>query len=51
MLSRVSGRIARALAAHRGLTAPALAWFAHHSEVDVRHAAQGIADLAAYVAY
>jgi hypothetical protein len=51
MLSRVSGRIARALAQHRGLPAPALAWFNHHSEVDVRHAEQGLADLAAYVAY
>jgi len=42
---------ALALAAHRGLTAPALEWFTHHSEVDVRHAEQGLADLAAYVAY
>ena len=38
MLSRVSGRIARALAQHRGLPAPALEWFTHHSEVDIRHA-------------
>ena len=51
MLSRVAGRIARTLAKHRGLPAPALAWFTHHSEVDVRHAEQGLADLAAYVAY
>jgi hypothetical protein len=51
MLSRVAGRIARALAAHRGLRGPALTWFTHHSEVDVRHAEQGLADLAAYVAY
>ena len=51
MLSRVSGRIARALAEHRGLPAGALEWFAHHSEVDIRHAEQGLADLDAYVRY
>lgn len=51
MLSRVAGRIARALAQHRGLPAAALEWFTHHSEVDVRHAEQGLADLAAYVVY
>jgi hypothetical protein len=51
MLSRVSGRIARALAEHRRLPAPALEWFTHHSEVDIRHAEQGLADLEAYVQY
>ncbi len=51
MLSRVAGRIARALAACRGLPAPALEWFTHHSEVDVRHAEQGLADLSAYLAW
>jgi hypothetical protein len=51
MLSRVSGRIAHALAIHRGLPQTALEWFTHHSEVDVRHAEQGLANLAAYVAY
>jgi hypothetical protein len=51
MLSRVSGRLARALASHRGLPPAALTWFTHHSEVDVRHAAQGLDDLEAYVAY
>ena len=51
MLSRVAGRIARALANHRGLPAPALEWFTHHSEVDMRHAEQGLADLEAYVRY
>jgi hypothetical protein len=48
MLARVSGRLARALAAHRRLPASALTWFTHHSEVDVRHAAQGLAHLEAY---
>lgn len=51
MLSRVSGRLARALAEHRGLPPAALTWFTHHSAVDVRHAEQGLDDLAAYVAY
>jgi hypothetical protein len=51
MLSRVSGRIARALAVHRGLSTEALAWFLHHSEVDIRHAEQGLRNLAAYVGY
>lgn len=51
MLSRVAGRIARALEAHRGLPAPALEWFTHHAEVDVRHAEQGLTDLVAYARY
>jgi Iron-containing redox enzyme len=48
MLARLSGRMARALARHRGLPAPALTWFTHHSEVDVRHAQQGLMHLEAY---
>jgi hypothetical protein len=51
MLSCVSGRIARALGRHRGLGGAPLTWFLHHSEVDVRHAEQGLADLDAYVRY
>jgi Iron-containing redox enzyme len=51
MLSRVSRRLACALAEHRGLPAEALEWFTHHSEVDIRHAEQGLADLEAYVQY
>jgi hypothetical protein len=51
MLSRVSGRIARALAEHRGLPASALEWFTHHSEVDILHAEQGLTNLEAYVRY
>jgi pyrroloquinoline quinone (PQQ) biosynthesis protein C len=51
MLSRVSGRIARALAEHRGLPETALEWFTHHSEVDIRHAEQGLTDLEAYMRY
>src|SRR5262245_9434611 len=51
MLSRTAGRIARALATHRGLPAPALQWFTHHAEVDIGHAEQGLENLAAYVDY
>jgi pyrroloquinoline quinone (PQQ) biosynthesis protein C len=51
MLSRVAGRIARTLSTHCRLPAPALEWFTHHSEVDIRHAEQGLANLAAYVDY
>jgi hypothetical protein len=51
MLSCVSGRMARALARHRGLLGAALTWFLHHSEVDARHAENGLADLDAYVHY
>ena len=51
MLSRVAGRIASALATHASLPAPALEWFTHHSEVDVRHAEQGLANLATYIRY
>ena len=51
MLSRVSARLAGALAAHRSLVGTALVWFTHHSAVDVLHAAQGLADLEAYVDY
>jgi len=51
MLSRVSSRIAKALALHRGLSPDTLKWFTHHSEVDVRHAEQGLDDLASYIQY
>lgn len=51
MLSRVAGRIGRALARHRGLAPAALEWFTHHSEVDLRHAEEGLANLEAYIRY
>jgi Iron-containing redox enzyme len=51
MLSRVSSRVAKALATHRGLSAEVLEWFTHHSEVDIRHAEEGLDDLEAYVRY
>ena len=51
MLARVSRCFARALAEHRGVPAHALTWFTHHSEVDIRHAEQGLDDLEAYARY
>lgn len=51
MLSRVAGRLAGALGRHRGLAPAALEWFTHHSEVDIRHAEQGLDTLEAYVRY
>jgi len=49
MLSRLASRFARALASRRGLSAASLRWFTHHSEVDVRHAEQGLDDLVEYI--
>jgi hypothetical protein len=51
MLSRVAGRIARALGTHRGLAPAALAWFTHHAEVDIAHAEQGFANLDAFASH
>jgi hypothetical protein len=51
MLSRVASRMARALAQHRALSPAALAWFTHHSEVDIGHAEQGLHNLERYVRY
>ncbi|MEB3223347.1 MAG: iron-containing redox enzyme family protein [Candidatus Sericytochromatia bacterium] len=51
MLSRTSGRIAAFLQVHRGLDAATLAWFSHHSEVDVRHAEEGLDAIARTVDY
>lgn len=51
MLSRVASRISRALARELGLSAPTLEWFTHHSEVDIRHAEQGIDNVLRYIRY
>jgi hypothetical protein len=51
MLSRVAGRIARALATYCGFGPVTLEWFTHHGEVDIRHAEQGLDNLAAYICY
>ena len=51
VLSRVASTVARALERYRGLSAETLAWFDHHSEVDIGHAEQALENLAAYIAY
>ncbi len=51
MLSRLSRRMANFLAKHRRLSNPGLKWFHHHSEVDIRHAEEGIETIAAYIAF
>jgi len=51
MLSRVASRVARALEAYRGLSADALLWFTHHSEVDIQHAEEGFQSIDDFVEY
>ena len=51
MLSRLASRISRALAREIGLSADTLEWFTHHSEVDVRHAEQGLDNVLSYIRY
>ena len=51
MLARLAGRIAAFLAARRGLGPVTLRWWTEHAEVDVQHAAEGLADLEAYARY
>ncbi len=51
MLSRCSGKIAAVLADRYGIPQPALRWFELHSEVDIRHAEEGITVIADYVAF
>lgn len=51
MLSRVASRLARVLARELSLSEDTLEWFTHHSEVDVRHAEEGIDNVLRYVGY
>jgi pyrroloquinoline quinone (PQQ) biosynthesis protein C len=51
LLATTSAAIARALARHRGIADAGLAWFLHHSEVDVAHAQQGLAAIDAFAAH
>lgn len=51
MLSRLAGRIGNALESYRGLNTADLEWFHHHSEVDVRHAAEGLDSVVQYIDY
>jgi L-alanine-DL-glutamate epimerase-like enolase superfamily enzyme/pyrroloquinoline quinone (PQQ) biosynthesis protein C len=51
MLSRCSSEIAAALTGHYGFAEPALHWFALHSEVDVRHAEEGVTVIQDYLSF
>ena len=51
MLSRCSGEIAAALTNHYGFAKPAMHWFALHSEVDVRHAEEGVTVIQDYLSF
>lgn len=51
MLARTASRMARFLARHRGLSDESLEWFHHHSEVDLRHAAEGIEAIVDFARY
>jgi hypothetical protein len=51
MLSRLGKRIGDLLAKHRGLSEADLLWFTHHSEVDQRHAEEGLDAVVEYADY
>lgn len=51
MLSRLAGRMTNFLAEHRNIPGEGLRWFAHHAEVDVRHAEEGLRAVADYIAF
>lgn len=51
MLSKLSSQMGQALDVHRGLPPESLAWFYHHSEVDIRHAEEGVDSVVDYVRY
>lgn len=51
MLSQLAGRMATFLQTHRRLDAGATQWFTHHSEVDIRHADEGLDTVVAYADY
>lgn len=51
MLSRCSSEIGSALTEHYGFSSTALQWFALHSEVDLRHAEEGVTVIREYLAF
>ncbi len=51
MLSRTAGRMAAFLEKHRGLNRTSLEWFLHHSEVDIRHAEEGLQAVVDYIEF
>jgi L-Ala-D/L-Glu epimerase len=51
MLSRCSSEIAGALSQHYAIPKPSLHWFELHSEVDIRHAEEGLTVVRDYIAF
>jgi len=51
MLSRCSSEVAGALIAKYGIARPALRWFELHSEVDIRHAEEGVTVVMDYLVF
>lgn len=51
MLSRLSSQMGQALEVHRGIPTNHLEWFYHHSEVDIRHAEEGLDSVVDYASY
>jgi pyrroloquinoline quinone (PQQ) biosynthesis protein C len=51
MLSRLAGRMASFLETHHKLPKPSLKWFTHHSELDIRHADEGLDAIIDYIRY
>jgi len=51
MLSRLAGRMARFLERHHKLPKDCLEWFTHHSELDIRHADEGLDAVVEYSRY
>lgn len=51
MLSRLAKRMADFLSKYRGLSRESLEWFHHHSEVDIRHAEEGLQAVVDYINY
>lgn len=51
MLSRLASRTADFLTKYRGLSREDLRWFHHHSEVDLKHAAEGLQAVIDYIEF
>jgi L-alanine-DL-glutamate epimerase-like enolase superfamily enzyme/pyrroloquinoline quinone (PQQ) biosynthesis protein C len=51
MLSRCSSEVAAALTDRHGIAKPALRWFELHSEIDIRHAEEGVTVVQDYLAF
>jgi pyrroloquinoline quinone (PQQ) biosynthesis protein C len=51
MLAKLAGRISHSIHEHHRLSWEALEWFTHHSELDSRHAAEGLEALVEYVSW